>query len=164
MGKLRAIELALKTWYDKDHPLHFEPLHPVLGLAGEAGELLDLYKKELYKEGVSWWDCAKCKMAKGYHFERDRIKFCSIDGATYTPKVLDELGDLWYYLRILAYQLELPVATPLLQTHRPSVIIILTFLNSSAAELLEQLLPSDKIDIELLNQVNYCFPVTIDRS
>ena len=28
----------------------------------------------------------------------------------YTPKILDELGDLWFYLRILAYQQEVDLS------------------------------------------------------
>lgn len=143
-----AINKALKTWYPKDHPLHFNPLHPALGLAGECGELLDLYKKERFKNGVSWWDCVHCGKLGDSPLS---------DCIDYTPKILDELGDLWYYLRILVYQLDLPIATPLLQADKPDTIIILTFLNSNAAEVLEQLLPSDKIDIPLLSNVNYWF-------
>jgi hypothetical protein len=68
-----AIELALKTWYPKDHELHSNPHHPLGKLLGEWGELLDDYMKSLYK--------------LGYEFNP-----------------LDELGDIWYYLRILCYQ------------------------------------------------------------
>lgn len=101
----RATELALRTWYPVDHPLHLKPLHPALGLAGEAGELLDLYKKELYKEGVSWWDCVHCGQYKDNHSYTGN--YCDNDtGNIYTSKVLGELGDLWYYLRILAYQFD----------------------------------------------------------
>ena len=57
---MTPIEKCLKTWYEPDHSLHLDPLHPALGLAGEAGELLDLYKKERFKDGVSWWDCVHC--------------------------------------------------------------------------------------------------------
>ena len=102
-----AIELALRTWYEKDHPLHSDPLHPALGLAGESGELLDLYKKERFKDGVSWWDCTKCGQSRKQH----RVIYEDEPGAKgwyinncYTSKILDELGDLWFYLRILAYQ------------------------------------------------------------
>ena len=68
-----AVELALRTWYPKDHPLHFNPHHPLGKLLGEWGELLDDYMKFLYKPN-------------------------------YVFKPQDELGDIWYYLRILAYQ------------------------------------------------------------
>lgn len=68
-----AIELALRTWYPKDHELHSNPHHPLGKLLGEWGELLDDYMKSVYKPG--------------YKFEP-----------------LDELGDIWYYLRILCYQ------------------------------------------------------------
>jgi hypothetical protein len=68
-----AIEISLRTWYPKDHPLHLNPHHPLGKLLGEWGELLDDYMKSLYKPG-------------------------------YIFKPEDELGDIWYYLRILAYQ------------------------------------------------------------
>jgi len=68
-----SIEIALRTWYPKDHPLHLNPHHPLGKLLGEWGELLDDYMKSLYKPG--------------YVFEPE-----------------DELGDIWYYLRILCYQ------------------------------------------------------------
>ncbi len=67
------IDLVLRTWYPKDHPLHFDLHHPLGKLVGEWGELLDDYMKYLYKPE--------------YEFQP-----------------LDELVDIWYYLRILAYQ------------------------------------------------------------
>ena len=48
---MMPIQRALETWYEPDHPLHNDPLHPAIGLAGEAGELLDLYKKEQFVDG-----------------------------------------------------------------------------------------------------------------
>ncbi len=68
-----ATEQALRTWYPKDRPLHYDLHHPLGKLVGELGELLDDYMKSIYKPG--------------YVFEPE-----------------DELGDNWYYLRILAYQ------------------------------------------------------------
>jgi hypothetical protein len=68
-----AIELALCSWYPKDHLLHYDLHHPLGKLVGEWGELLDDYMKHLYKPG--------------YEF-----------------KPLDELIDIWYYVRILSYQ------------------------------------------------------------
>lgn len=69
----KTIELALRTWYPKDHELHFKPHHPLGKLVGEWGELLDDYMKSIYKPGYVW-------------------------------QPIDELGDIWYYLRILCYQ------------------------------------------------------------
>jgi len=89
--------LALLTWYSPDDPRYLDPRHPLIKLAGEAGEILDLYGKEEYKPGFSWWDCKKCEMDKDYH-----TRFMCEWG--YTPLVLDELGDFWYYLRILTWQ------------------------------------------------------------
>ena len=68
---------ALKTWYEAGHPLRLDPLPAVLGLAGEAGEVADQYKKHLFKPGNEL-----------------------------TPDAaLDELGDVLYYVAIRAYQL-----------------------------------------------------------
>lgn len=90
---------CMSTWYDKDDPLYLDPRHPLIALAGEAGELLDLYKKHEYKPGFSWWNCKNCgkvhqNPVEGY------LNICP----DYTPLVLDELGDYWYYLRILTWQ------------------------------------------------------------
>lgn len=70
-----AIKLALKTWYPEGHSLYLNPHHPLGKLAGEWGELYDDYYKFLYKPG--------------YKFE---------------PLGSGELGDIWYYLRILCHQ------------------------------------------------------------
>ena len=70
-----AIELALRTWRPKDHPLHFDLHHPLGKLVAELGEFLSDYMNSRYKPD--------------YVFEPE-----------------DELGDAWYYLRILAYQHE----------------------------------------------------------
>ena len=70
---------ALKTWYPKGHELHGDILPSLIGLVGESGELLNLYKKDRYKPG--FW-AAECDY-------------------------VDELGDCLYYLAILAYQHDL---------------------------------------------------------
>lgn len=72
----RHIELALRTWYPKDHELHKAANPAVLGLIGEAGEIAELVKKAIYK----------------YKKPIDR------------DLLLAECGDYWYYLRILVYQ------------------------------------------------------------
>lgn len=72
-------ERALKTWYPKRHLLHQERLHPLIALAGEAGELLNLWKKDAYKP-----------------------RFTATD-----EQFIEELGDCLYYLAILAYQFDL---------------------------------------------------------
>jgi len=68
---------ALETWYDIDHPLHWRFLPALLGLAGETGELVDLHKKHLFKSSA-------------------RIS---------REQYLDELGDVLFYVAILAHQL-----------------------------------------------------------
>ena len=72
---------ALKTWYPPEHDLHGDKLHPILALAGEAGELANLYKKDRFKPGFEASD----------------------------DDYIDELGDCLYYLAILAYQFGLTV-------------------------------------------------------
>lgn len=108
-----AIEKALLTWYPKDHELHMDTRHPAIKLAGEAGEILDLYGKDQYKPGFDWWNCKHCGQDRNDHlilsFVDNHKLACNIDYKKqdyqyYTPLVLDELGDLYYYLRILAYQ------------------------------------------------------------
>lgn len=99
---------ALKTWYDKSSPLHLDPRHPCIKLAGEAGEILDLYGKEEYKPNFSWWDCKHCGWNREGHNDetlscRIKVEFLGLPKC-YTPLILDELGDYSYYLRILAYQ------------------------------------------------------------
>lgn len=72
---------ALSTWQtsgDRDN----DTLHALMGLAGEAGEIVDQYKKHLFKAGR----------------QATREQF------------LDELGDLYYYLRIVAHITEKDMA------------------------------------------------------
>ena len=74
-----AIRLSLETWYPKDNPLHFGLHHPLGKLVGEWGELLDDYMKWRYKP-----------------------EYGKLAGLPFKP--LGELIDVWYYIRILAYQ------------------------------------------------------------
>lgn len=94
------IQKALETWYNEGHPLRNDPRHPLIKLAGESGEILDLFGKHEYKPGFDWMDC-KCGKPKDSIFHTDS----SIEiYHEYVPRILDELGDYWYYLRILAWQ------------------------------------------------------------
>ena len=68
-------ELAMRTWYPVAHPLHSHKTPAMLGLIGEAGEVADLIKKFRYKYGTP--------------IDRTRV--------------LEEVGDYWYYLRVVAY-------------------------------------------------------------
>lgn len=124
---------ALKTWYPESHELHLNPRHPCIKLAGEAGELLDLYGKEEYKPGFSWWDCAKCNTFKRAHDEG--YQACK---GEYTPKVLDETGDYSYYLRILTYQKEVSFDMPwnkLALNTEDNLDFILARLNNKSANI-----------------------------
>jgi NTP pyrophosphatase (non-canonical NTP hydrolase) len=68
-------ERCLETW----HSVHFyetwQRLHAVLGLAGESGELTEILKKDSFKPG--------------HESTREHR--------------LDELGDVFYYLCVLAH-------------------------------------------------------------
>lgn len=93
----QAVEIALRTWYPKNHPLHYNPHHPLGKLLGEWGELLDDYMKSLYKPG--------------YEFEPE-----------------DELGDIWYYIRVLCYQKDITpkvIRFPHINTDRMITIAML---------------------------------------
>lgn len=76
------IDLALATWYPKNHPLHLDPLHPSMGLVGEIGEWVNKRKKDLFKAE--------------YEFTRE--------------DTINEVGDKWYYQRILTYQTNIETA------------------------------------------------------
>lgn len=67
---------ALATWYSNGDDLRRDLLPAILGLAGETGEFVDLYKKDGFKPG----------------FVATREDW------------LDELGDVLYYIAIIAWQ------------------------------------------------------------
>ena len=109
---LSPIELSLLTWYPSDHPLYKDPEHPTIKLAGEIGELLDLYAKDKFKPGFDWMVCKHCNLgiANGHRDNEcvvGNLRMDIINPTFYTPLVLDELGDIWYYLRILAWQADI---------------------------------------------------------
>ena len=93
------IEYVLLTWYSEDHPLHLELKHPAMKLVGEIGELMDLWAKNEYKPGFDWQKCKHCGSRPGY--QRDMMH--AMDCDSYVPLVLDEIGDIDYYLRVLSY-------------------------------------------------------------
>lgn len=67
---------ALRTWHNDDVPGSTRINHAILGLVGEAGELAEMWKKHQYKPGREYTE----------------LQF------------LDELGDVLYYLVVLAYE------------------------------------------------------------
>lgn len=75
---LEATRKALKTWYPVGDELRFTLKPASMGLAGEVGELTDLSKKWSFKKG--WADENDFKTLYGH-----------------------EVGDIWYYLRILSF-------------------------------------------------------------
>lgn len=74
---LQSMEKALKTWYEVGDPLRFNLKPAAMGLLGEAGELVDLLKKRNYKKGF--------------------------DHENFVELYRGEIGDIWYYLRILSF-------------------------------------------------------------
>ena len=66
---------CLETWHSEQFDTHWQRIHATLGIVGEAGELSELLKKDQFKPG----------------HESDR------------KQRLNELGDVFYYLCILAY-------------------------------------------------------------
>jgi len=66
---------ALSTWHTDNFPVKHQRNHAILGLVGEAGELADLHKKDVYKPSHE----------------------------TTVLERMDELGDVLYYLSILAF-------------------------------------------------------------
>lgn len=72
---------ALETWHNKDVPKNEQINHAMLQLTSEAGEVAKLWAKHLYKPG--------------HEIDRDAV--------------LNELGDLWYYVRIVAYLFDITI-------------------------------------------------------
>lgn len=168
---MNVIEMALKTWYDKDNPLHLDPLHPAIKLAGEAGELLDLYAKDRFKPGFSWWKCKHCGFGDASHSEKRRE--CPESSLVYTPLVLDELGDLSYYLRVLAYivtdgNVNAMDRIEYHQDYFETIEMLLTYINFRAASVALDYVTEKKVNLghlqliyaymdRLLNLLDYDF-------
>lgn len=74
-------KLALETWHNKDVPINEQINHAMLQLAAESGEVVKHWAKHLYKPD--------------HEIDRDIV--------------LDELGDLWYYVRIIAYLYDITI-------------------------------------------------------
>jgi NTP pyrophosphatase (non-canonical NTP hydrolase) len=81
---------VLQTWYEESNDLYYDLMPSILGLVGEAGELADLHKKHVFKPG------------------------CSIERERY----IDELGDVLFYLAVIAHQLGLTLDELSRQNHR----------------------------------------------
>jgi hypothetical protein len=95
-----AIEISLRTWYPKDHPLHNNPHLPLGKLLGEWGELLDDYA-DANKTDDTKFHLMKL-LAKWGKLMDDYMKSLYKPGYEFEPE--DELGDIWYYIRVLCWQ------------------------------------------------------------
>lgn len=136
---LTPIELSLLTWYYPDNPLYKNPEHPTIKLAGEIGELLDLYGKHIYKPDFNWMNCKYCKQNEVFHTVCDNIIYCDKGNTEYLPLVLDELGDIWYYLRILAWMYDIELRISDRQYMDYSILGSLQIIYSSASIILRVL-------------------------
>jgi len=135
---MNAIEKALVTWYPKkNHPLHMDVRPSAVKLAGEAGEILDLYGKNEYKPNFDWWICKHCREIEEDHSKNNSL--CSgwwnndQEKTKYTPLILDELGDLWYYLRILSYQNNIKLKRKYVSVSENNIYINLSTISYHAA-------------------------------
>ena len=72
---MTSVSKARETWHSNDVPKESQIDHALLQLASEAGELAGMWAKHRFKPGHS--------------MTRDMV--------------LDELGDVWYYVRIMCY-------------------------------------------------------------
>lgn len=94
---------ALQSWYKEGNELRMNPRHPLIKLAGEAGELLDLYGKHEYKPGFSWFERCECKHSKNSHDYLGCLE-THCDCKLFYPVILSELGDWSFYMRIITWQ------------------------------------------------------------
>lgn len=146
---------ALATWYQPDDPRYLDPRHPLIKLAGEAGELLDLFGKHEYKPGFDWWDC-KCRWDKNHHMGTRQL--CPNREGIYTPLVLDEAGDWWYYARIVTWQQGISIADwkPRQAANPYPILTCLSRINKMSALILDSFITSGQFDMNNL-YIAYCW-------
>lgn len=130
MNPDKSQQNALLSWYKEGNPLRLEPRHPLIKLAGEAGELLDLFGKHEYKPGYNWLEKCECKHNKNSHDYLGCLeKQC--DCKFFYPIILSELGDCSYYLRIITWQQGVSFET-LCQSFEPFTTTLEELLNDLA--------------------------------
>ena len=147
---------ALATWYKPDDPLYRDPRHPLIKLTGEAGELLDLFGKNEYKPGFDWWQCKHCLKSKAGHIGS---LICYHDRQLeYTPLVLDELGDWWYYYRVVSFIYGRPISTLRTENYyHLSTDKLLALMAQNSAVMLNDWLDFERIDGSRLRVLWGCF-------
>lgn len=146
-------EKALKTWPPPSNPLYKAPRHPTIKLAGEIGELMDLYGKDEYKPNFDWMRCKWCKRPDYKHSDNSNTGYCfrySENTNKYTSTVLDELGDIWYYLRILAWIYDVKLDSQSILPDNDLTYPSITSMYRHAAIILGS---SDKIKVMYLNKI-----------
>lgn len=152
----QAINKALESWKSGDNDI----LHAALGLVGEAGELIELYKKDQFKPGYSWWNCKRC----GKHYKYDDLtqkvyKFKQCECDIYTPLILDELGDWFYYWRILVHLEALDSILIRQPEKHDNILIPIKDLMDASYDLLDIYLNWDYISTD---QLIYTYQTLID--
>lgn len=156
-----TIEKALLTWYPKDHKLHLDLLHPAMKLAGEAGEIVDLVAKHKFKPGFSMWSCKYCNKSKTLHDDNKCHSISRIvHNRFYTPLIADELGDWWYYCRILAYITDKELAINELQANEHGLLIHINGLNVMSALIFSEYLDCGSINTSKL-QIAFSWFITL---
>lgn len=148
--------MAVKTFNGGDNPTR----HALLGLAGEAGELIELYKKDQYKPGFDWWDC-KCKWGKNDHRRGETPNGKKCD---YTPLILDELGDWWYYYRIVSFIYGKPISHLNRECYYNwDIDKLLGMIAQNSAVMLNDWLDKKQIDGSRLKVLWGCFAPLLDK-
>jgi hypothetical protein len=138
----KAIKKALETWHNPDNPLYHGFRHPTLKLAGEIGELLDLYAKHKFKPRFDWMQCKYCGNFGLAHQDPES------DCWEYVPLVLDELGDIWYYLRILAWINDSDITYD--YSHCDSTQSLIIDMYSQANAVLQGIFGKDRFNVDRL--------------
>jgi len=163
-------EKALLTWYKPDNPLYKNPEHPTIKLAGEVGELMDLYGKHTYKPGFNWMRCKQCKKDKNWHNKNNAKYKPWTKGIVcfrgYTSIVLDELGDIWYYLRIMAWIYDVELETQLMLPDEIQTYFSIRTMYINASNILlnsENISYSLKTIFQCLNQLLINLDYTLDE-
>ncbi len=97
-----AVEIALRTWYREEDPLHLNPHHPLGKLIGEWGELMNNQMKSYYKPG--YIPETKSKLGDIWYYTR--IGCYQLDHTPQTIKeiVFDMSEKSTYY--VISYTLE----------------------------------------------------------
>lgn len=164
----QAQQKALASWYKENNPLRLNPRHPLIALAGEAGELLDCLKKEEYKPNWSWWNCV-CGHSEKEHMNKDNdnscVWFMHCPCQFYHPRIISELGDFSFYLRVITFQQEISFEM-LCDGYTPFTTCLEELLNDLAyrsVKLHKLWLKTQKVNLSELQILTFIFLTILER-